>query len=331
MKQTPPHDPSKSFLSSPEFLSLDGQNSIDDYVRIVTKSVLVAQTLPPIQKTSLLNNTAQDIINRYNNGTALPFLQAEFLKIIKILLLNLSEPLQSELIGILPSKLKEALQQTQQAVNAKNQKAPQDNTPIFLEKIVEKFSITQLLSIFALKNTGHPESDRAKITPIFTMIQSAYEEFNPALRQIKKDGSFELMCRLRGFVLMYYRYGADLEESLKIFTKYYPNEYGIMAKEVAGVDFGSFMTGLSIVCSACELEDKDSFLDAIASVMVRHFSYTLPNSLCDIILPNSVLFPSFVPFGSFGKSQKSKKIADFGKFSIPIQSQQINIDIIDDE
>ena len=181
---------------------------------------------------------------------------------------------------------------------------PLMGTDMFIEEITSKFTVRALLSLFGLPMTGQEPQDRYALETSFLWLQEALADYNSTTKQMKKNGTFQLMCRLRGFVMMYYNRGASFDEAVALFVKTYPNEIGKMASRIAMINIGNFICGVACLMKMCQNKPDVDFLYAVYRCADFEGAYTLPSTLDPIYIPNALPYPVAVLPAGIIKSQK---------------------------
>ena len=184
---------------------------------------------------------------------------------------------------------------------------PLIGTDMFIEEITSKFTVRALLALFGLPVTGIEEQDRYALETAFFWIQEALADYNSNTMVMKKNGTFQLMARLRGFVMMYYNRGAPFDEAISLFVKTYPNEIGTMASRIAAINLGNFICGLACLMKMCQNAPDIDFLNAVYVCVDSEGAYTLPSTLDPIYIPNALPYPVISLPAGIIKSDSSSK------------------------
>ncbi|MEM6603529.1 MAG: hypothetical protein AAF621_05720 [Pseudomonadota bacterium] len=213
-----------------------------------------------------------------------------------------------------------------QSPPAKEAPSPPQEMPIFLKEITEKFSVRALLPIFGVKVTDNEAKDRAALTPYFFVLQEALFCYNPESHNFDKGETYKIMCRLRGFVMMYYRKGASYKDALDLFTKLYPNNIGLMAKGIGIVNYGNFICGVACLAKMCQNAPDGRFISALYDVADEEGAYTLPSTFQPILIPSALPFPVAIASGGILSAQIPEAGQKFGAHHLPESFATINID-----
>jgi len=189
---------------------------------------------------------------------------------------------------------------------------PHFGTDMFIEEITSKFTVRSLLSLFGLPMTGQEAQDRYMLETSFFWLQEALADYCDTKKIMKHNGTFQLMCRLRGFAMMYYNRGASFDDAVALFVKTYPNEIGKMASRIAAVNLGNFICGVACLMTMCQNKPDQGFLKAVYLCADSEGAYTIPSTLGPILIPNALPYPVAVLPAGIIKSQKPN--ADQQKF-----------------
>lgn len=306
-------------LSSLTNIPTDNSHDTDYYINAIKQLIAICKTVNRNTASMMMVGVAQDIIRRHHQGLELPFRSAEFLKVVKDIILGLSGEYLDNFIDILPEPLQNALRTTKRNHGDIEYNSLKD----FTKYIASHFTVLQLLKIFGVHSVGNEIHDRNKITPFFTLMQGALDDYNSTTKQIDSDGAFALMCKLRGFVMTYYRSGADIHDAIGLFQKRYPSDYGLMAVSVASSNFGNLLSGMVYLSQKTGNKCPQEFFDAMFNVINTHYAYTLPNTLQDIIIPNPMLYPAIIPMGGISRPTPNNPLHN----KIQISTGNIHIDI----
>ena len=330
---------------------LENAQDMGHYMAVLGRVIQISYTLEAGLKQKMLGGAVEDMLKRAEQGVVFPFTHPQFLKMLKMILLSTSPILVHRLIEIMPEALQKAMKgktpQTPSPIKnnipakpsekpiippqASVQEQPQPQTfqvssisPPFLREIIEKFSIRSLLPLFGYTLTDNEEKDREIIAPVFLVLQEALGDFNPDTKKMAEKGTFSLICKLRGFVMMYYRKGANFNDALGLYQKLYPEVFAVLASSAAKVNLGDFICGVKCLIDMTTNKPPAGFLEAIFQCADAEAAYTMPRSLLPISLPYALPYPvPIIPTGIFRHNMPVQERDKFEIYNIPMGQNYI--------
>lgn len=298
-------------------------HDIKDYISYLGSLIdLLQKNKHP--KTQLITlSVAHNLIRHHQRNVSFPFDDVSFLVIIKHIMQEIPSKLLVEFISILPQEIQDVL--------ANNNKTNEtQETHEFLQKIISKFTIKTLLSAFSLPFTGDEQYDRDEISVYILMLQEILYCYDHDTKEFSKAETFELMCKIKGLSLRYYRLGASYTESVQIFQDVVQDKLGETAEYICRLNIGNFINGIYLLTRLCHYPMEESFFRKIFQVADYYNAYTITGTMQTIPIPN----PSHIPIISLPafiidadmQSQPDYDSISVGKHVLPNQAN-INIDI----
>lgn len=329
---------------------LENPQDMERYITVLGRVIQIAYTLEAGLKQKMLSGAVEDILKRAEQGVVFPFTHPQFLKMLKMILMSVPAVLVHRLIEIMPDALQKAMKgkahtpspiknNTHTKPSEKPVTPPQTSvqeqpqtqafqissiSPPFLREIIEKFSIRSLLPLFGYTLTDNEDKDRDIIAPVFLVLGEALGDFNPETKRMSDKGTFSIICKLRGFVMMYYRKGANFNDALGLYQKLYPEVFGILASSAAKVNLGDFICGVKCLMDMTSHKPPAGFLEAIFYCADAEAAYTMPRSLLPISLPYALPYPvPTIPTGIFRHNMPVQERDKFEIYNIPMGQNYI--------